>query len=87
MLLTAAGSTVWEAANVGVPVCILKTAPNQELMARWAEAGGVTVIDATRPIPLDLLRDSLPPIAGAAKPLPYAESGATEIAAALYGMI
>lgn len=87
MLLTAAGSTVWEAANVGIPVCILKTAPNQELLARWAKAEGVTVIDATRPIPLDLLRDSLPPRAGAAKPLPYVENAAKEIAATLYAMI
>jgi hypothetical protein len=87
MLLTAAGSTLWEAANVGIPVCVLKTAPNQELIAGWAAAENVTVIDATRPIAPDLLRDSLPPRVGSAKTLPYVQSGAHEIAATLYGMI
>lgn len=36
-LLTGAGGTVWEAAVVGIPAAVVQIAPNQALVADWAE--------------------------------------------------
>lgn len=45
-LLTAAGSTVWEAATAQIPVVVMLTAHNQRLVFEWARGGGVPAIDA-----------------------------------------
>jgi hypothetical protein len=44
-LVTAAGSSLWEAAAVGIPVLVICLADNQELIAAWAAAAGAPVYD------------------------------------------
>ncbi len=46
-LLTAAGTTVWEAAAIGVPVGLLMIAENQRLVYRWARDAGAPGINTT----------------------------------------
>lgn len=78
-LLTGAGSTVWEAAVVGIPTSIVQIAPNQALVAEWAARTspvlrfdasisepviGAAVVDALdRSAPLTRLHDGAPAVA------------------------
>jgi hypothetical protein len=45
-LLTAAGSTLWQAAVSRIPVVVLLMADNQRLIFEWAQRGGVPGVDA-----------------------------------------
>ncbi|HEY9506779.1 MAG TPA: hypothetical protein VIQ27_12445 [Gemmatimonadales bacterium] len=45
-LITAAGTSLLEAANVGIPVVVVCTADNQSPGARWARRASVPVVDA-----------------------------------------
>ena len=45
-LITSSGSSVWEAASVGIPVVLVQTAPNQNLVFKWACGHGVPGVDA-----------------------------------------
>ena len=45
-LVTAAGSTVWEAASMGIPVVLLMTADNQRQVYRWCRDAGVPGLNA-----------------------------------------
>ena len=80
-LVTSAGSTVWEAASVGIPVVVVRTADNQRLIAEWA-SGHVPTIDAglgDEAVLARRLREAL----GRAAPLPRLRSGAATVAAQL----
>jgi UDP-2,4-diacetamido-2,4,6-trideoxy-beta-L-altropyranose hydrolase len=83
VLLTSAGTTVWEAANVGIPVCLIVTAPNQQLIARWAMERGVPVVDALQQRdPADIAEAVKVAIANA-RALPHLASGARFVARTL----
>jgi len=45
-LITSSGTTVWEAARVGVPVVLVQIASNQELIFKWARDHDVPGVDA-----------------------------------------
>jgi hypothetical protein len=44
-LISAAGSTLWEAAVVGIPIMVVIYADNQELAGAWAARQGVPTMD------------------------------------------
>jgi spore coat polysaccharide biosynthesis predicted glycosyltransferase SpsG len=75
MLISSAGSTVWEAANVGIPVSLIVTAENQRLVADWATARGITVLDAIHQQKPEAFAASLSAAVASASILPYLESG------------
>lgn len=85
MILTAGGSTVWEAAHVGIPVCVLISAPNQRLSGQWASAHGVPVIDVTAARAPARFYRMLKAHAAKAAPLPKVDSGAANVATTLHG--
>jgi UDP-2,4-diacetamido-2,4,6-trideoxy-beta-L-altropyranose hydrolase len=80
MLLTSAGTTVWEAANVGIPVCVIVTAPNQQLIAQWAAEHGVPVVDALRLRDPAAIAAAVRAAAPRARALPHLDSGARFVA-------
>lgn len=86
MMLTAGGSTVWEAAFVGIPTCVLVTSPNQRFIGDWAKSNGVPVIDVTAEDARGTLSLRLGACASKAAPLPRIESGAAEVATILHGL-
>jgi hypothetical protein len=83
MLLSSAGSTVWEAANVGIPLCLIVTAPNQRLAAQWAVGRGVPQMDALRERDPAGFAASLFGAVAAASALPHLESGVRAAARAI----
>jgi UDP-2,4-diacetamido-2,4,6-trideoxy-beta-L-altropyranose hydrolase len=84
VLMTAAGSTIWEAAHVGIPVCALQTVQNQARIAQWLRANDAPVVDVVSPMNLEELSRSLVKGVKAASRLPRIENGAPEAAATLY---
>jgi spore coat polysaccharide biosynthesis predicted glycosyltransferase SpsG len=79
-LITAAGSTVWEAAAVGIPVAVVVCTENQALVGEWAIKKGAPVIDVrnrtdTSDIVTELVRK-----VSEVRPLPRLKSGAGEVA-------
>ena len=46
-LVTAAGSTLWEAARVGIPVVVVLVAENQRLNFEWAREQGIPCLNAS----------------------------------------
>jgi len=75
-LLTAGGSTVWEAAAVGIPVVIAVIADNQRRVADWAAEANVPVMDARSPEdPGSLVEASL----ARAKKLPAVDGRASAV--------
>lgn len=80
MILTAGGSTVWEAAHVGIPACVLVTAPNQRLIGEWVRVHGVPVIDITRADASSDFYSKLQSFAIEAALLPRLENGASDVA-------
>ena len=86
VLVTAAGTTLLEAANTGIPVVALCTADNQTGLCDWARGGDVPVIDirdiadgATVP---GLVAAALP----TARPLPRLENGAPALVEGLLAL-
>lgn len=80
-VILAAGGTTWEAAFVGVPVVLVVTADNQELVADWASAHGAPIVDFRRVAddPLAHLL-ALEAALDSARPLPRLESGSENVA-------
>ncbi len=81
-LVMAAGSTVWEAAAVGIPVVLLETAANQRLNYRWARDAGVPGLK-TSLVDGEFLAHQLRALIPAARPLPRVTGGAGQVVAAL----
>jgi RimJ/RimL family protein N-acetyltransferase len=81
-VVTAAGTTMWEAAAVGVPVVLLQLASNQRLAYRWARKRGVPGVDAAMADPA-LLAHQLQALLPNARPLPAIQDGAPRVAAEL----
>jgi hypothetical protein len=79
-LVTAAGSSVWEAANVGIPVVVVQTASNQALVFEWAGRGGAPRINALAFRGGIGLADALGDALDAAARLPEIRSGADSVA-------
>jgi UDP-2,4-diacetamido-2,4,6-trideoxy-beta-L-altropyranose hydrolase len=79
-MVTAGGATVWEAAAVGIPSCVLITAPNQALVGEWARHNGVPVIN---PVPGTLpnaLTDAVAVGIARSRVLPPVTNGAPDVA-------
>lgn len=83
LLVTAAGSTVWEAAAVGIPVVVVQTAANQERVCQWVRQAGAPVLDATRAAAADDFARALRDAASHPLPLPEIASGAARVARTL----
>lgn len=81
-LVTAAGTTTWEAAAVGVPVVLVQLADNQRLVFRWARDCGVPGVDATV-LDGEKLARQLRRLLPLARPLPPLVDGAGQVVAEL----
>jgi hypothetical protein len=84
VLVTAAGSTIWEAAHIGIPVCALQTMLNQTRIAQWLANHSAPVLDVVSPADPEGLTRSLMKSVESASKLPLVENGAPEAAATLY---
>jgi hypothetical protein len=84
-LIVGAGSSVWEAAAVGVPVILLEVAANQRLTYRWARDAGVPGLK-TSLVDSDFLAHQLRALLPAARPLPPVRSGTARVASELAGL-
>jgi len=83
-LLVGSGTSVWEAAAVGIPVVVLQVAQNQRLNAEWVRRHGVPTIDATGVRGVDVIADAIAAALPRARPLPRLDGGASRVAAALH---
>ncbi len=79
-LITAAGTSLWEAASAGIPVVVLCTADNQVGVSDWARKAGVPVIDARQAAVARELTTELCRALPSARPLPPIENGAPAVA-------
>jgi spore coat polysaccharide biosynthesis predicted glycosyltransferase SpsG len=79
-LVSSAGSTVWEAANVGIPLCLIVTADNQRLAAQWAAHHGIPQLDALCEREPAAFAASVGDAVAAASRLPNLKSGARSAA-------
>lgn len=79
-LLTGAGTTLWEAAMVRVPVVVMLLAENQRRAFEWAVNAGAPGVDALAVTTSDALADQLSTALAAAAPLPSLRSGAERVA-------
>jgi hypothetical protein len=75
-LITAAGSTLWEAAAVGIPVVVVIFAENQALIGKWANEMDVPVIDVRDRTDSSYIVAELARRVPVARTLPRVESGA-----------
>ena len=78
-LITAAGTTVWEAARSGIPVIVVKTAANQDLIFQWAVENGAPGVDATAELDVATMTAMLLHALSRAAPLPYVPNGAPAV--------
>lgn len=83
-LVTAAGSSVWEAAAVGIPAVVVRTAANQDRIVRWARDAGVPAVDALNADDARALAAEIMDALGRAAPLPRIEPGAGRVAQRLH---
>ena len=79
-LITAAGTSLLEAASAGIPVVAVCTADNQAAMCDWARQAGVPVVDARRVATAREVADGLSRALPAARPLPPIANGAPTVA-------
>jgi spore coat polysaccharide biosynthesis predicted glycosyltransferase SpsG len=79
LVVTAAGTTVWEAALVQVPVILLQTAHNQRFVYRWGRDAGVPGLN-TLLVDAEFLAHQLRALLPAARPLPPLLNGAPAVA-------
>lgn len=81
-VLIAAGSMLWEASAVGIPVMVLATADNHRLAADYARRHGAPVLDLSSAGGGDALPAErwVQEASGAARPLPRLQSGAAQVA-------
>jgi hypothetical protein len=79
-LITAAGTSLWEAASARIPVVVLCTADNQVAVSDWARQAGVPVIDARQAAVAREVATGLCKALPFARPLPPIENGAPAVA-------
>ena len=79
-LIISSGTTVWEAASVGIPVVLVQIASNQDLIFKWARDHGVPGVDA-RPFTgqPDTLSRALEHALSQPRRLPHVENGAANV--------
>jgi UDP-2,4-diacetamido-2,4,6-trideoxy-beta-L-altropyranose hydrolase len=82
-LITAAGSTLWEAAAVGIPVVVVVFADNQALAAEWAAQHGAPVLDLRDRTDAAKTAADIAAAVRRARPLPFLRSGAATVARCL----
>lgn len=85
-MLTAGGSTVWEAAHVGIPIAVLLAAPNQQLVGEWVRAQGAPVLDVSASMNRGALIAGISRCMQEARALTRIENGAVEVATRLRDM-
>jgi hypothetical protein len=87
-LVTAAGSTLWEAAKAGIPVVVLLIAENQRLNFEWAREQGAPCLDATAYIGQSSpLAERLAELLPQARRLPAVENGAGRVRDAILDLL
>jgi UDP-2,4-diacetamido-2,4,6-trideoxy-beta-L-altropyranose hydrolase len=86
-LITAAGSTVWEAAAVGIPVAVVVFAEHQALVGEWASKAGVPVIDVRNRTDSSDIAAELAAKVKEVRPLPPLKSGAEGVARRLLRLL
>jgi hypothetical protein len=86
-LITAAGSTVWEAAAVGIPVAVVVFAAHQALVGEWAVKQGVPVIDVRNRTDSSKIAAELARKVKEVRPLPPLKSGAQAVAQRLLRLL
>jgi hypothetical protein len=87
MLVSSAGSTVWEAAHVGIPLCLIVTAPNQVLAARWATGRGIPQVNGLGERDPAGFAASLHGAVADASALPHLKSGARSAVRAIRQLV
>lgn len=78
-LISAAGSTTWEAAVVGIPFVGVITADNHVVAAHWVASHGVPVVDLRRKEGLEDAASNLAAAVTRARPLPKLLPGARAV--------
>jgi spore coat polysaccharide biosynthesis predicted glycosyltransferase SpsG len=86
-LITGAGSTVWEAAAVGIPVALVVFADNQALVGDWGRQCGVPVMDVRGRTDSVSIAEDLTAATRAARTLPHLKSGAELVARRLLALM
>ncbi len=79
-LITAAGTSLWEAASARIPVVVVCTADNQVAGSDWARQAGVPVIDARQATSAREIATEMRAALPLARPLPPIENGAPAVA-------
>ncbi len=77
-LVVAAGTTVWEAAAVGIPVILLMTAENQRLVYRWGRDAAIPGIN-TLLVDSEFLAHQLRALLAVPSPLPSVADGTDRV--------
>ncbi len=77
-LVVAAGTTVWEAAAVGIPVILLMTAENQRLVYRWGRDAAIPGIN-TLLVDAEFLAHQLRALLAVPSPLPPVADGTDRV--------
>lgn len=79
-LITAAGSTLWEAAACGIPVVAVCTAPNQRLIYDWALFSGAPGVDLENDMPSEEIARRIGGALDGTRALPRMTNGARSVA-------
>lgn len=85
-LVTAAGTTAWEAAAVGIPVVLVQTAPNQRLVYTWTRDLGVPGVNAALG-DAEYLAHQIRALLPAARPMPRLTDGSARVVEQLGAML
>lgn len=85
-LLVAAGTTVWEAAAVGIPVILLMTADNQRLVYRWGRDAAIPGIN-TLLVDAEFLAHQLRSLLAVPSPLPAVADGTDRVVGRLIELL
>ncbi|MHB1328393.1 MAG: hypothetical protein ACYC2K_09340, partial [Gemmatimonadales bacterium] len=85
-LVVAAGTTVWEAAAVGIPVILLMTAENQRLVYRWGRDAAIPGIN-TLLVDSEFLAHQLRALLAVPSPLPSVADGTDRVVGRLADLL
>ena len=86
VLITSAGTSLWEAAAVGIPVVVVRSAVNQTDGFRWAVDHGVPGVDALEPGDALALANRIASALQRAAQLPRIRGGADVVARRLHAL-
>lgn len=86
LLITSAGTTIWEMACAGIPAVPVRIADNQDLIFAWATAAGAPGVDVLALGDADRIAAALVRASGAARVLPPIRNGASAVAQRLATM-